>query len=75
MEELIKYLETVIDLRQAKKVKHKMSDIIKFKKQFSHFAVTNKTELFFSLHNFHMNFTNYSYLCCTMYEDGFLVDG
>ena len=28
MEELIKYLETVIDLRQAKKVKHKMSDII-----------------------------------------------
>jgi len=28
MEELIKYLETVIDLRQAKKVKYKMSDII-----------------------------------------------
>ena len=28
MEELIKYLETVINLRQVKKVKHKMSDII-----------------------------------------------
>jgi len=28
MEELLKYLETVIDIRQEKKIRHKMSDII-----------------------------------------------